>query len=160
MKEVWKKSICENYEVSNFGRVRNITTGYILKPYRTRGKYLNVRLNNKSYKVHRLVGIAFMPNPENKPQINHIDSNKQNNNVNNLEWVTPKENIRHSIVAGTHKIPNCKKVLLFKNNKLFKEFNSINKASKYAGIKPKQMCELIEECKNDYSLKRLYKWTF
>jgi hypothetical protein len=58
--------------------------------------------NGKSnaYLVHRLVGIAFIPNPDNKPEINHKDGNKQNNLVDNLEWVTPVENQNHSVATG------------------------------------------------------------
>lgn len=65
----------------------------------TRKGYLRVPLKNgnkrKWHKVHRLVAQAFIPNPENKPQVNHIDGNKKNNSVTNLEWVTDEENKEH-----------------------------------------------------------------
>ena len=74
----------ENYEVSNFGRVRNVKTGKILKPYCIRG-YCYVDFHNKKTRaVHRLVSFAFISNPNDKPIIDHIDNNPSNNNVCNL----------------------------------------------------------------------------
>lgn len=95
------------YEVSNFGRVRSLprrcTGGRVLKQYNAHGKpvdYKNVRLSKKnkltSSLIHRLVAQAFLPNPENKPHVNHIDFNPNNNHVSNLEWCTNQENTNHS----------------------------------------------------------------
>lgn len=96
--EVWKP-IEENneYFVSNYGRVRH--GDRILRLIMDRYGYPIVSISHpkKLLKVHRLVGKAFIPNPEGKPQINHIDYDRSNNHADNLEWVTPKENTAHSI---------------------------------------------------------------
>jgi len=92
-------------EVSNEGRVRsNMRDGRILKATPDKKGYLRlhvtIKRERRSYKVHRLVAEAFIPNPENKPQVNHIDGNKANNAASNLEWVTNIENSYHAIDNG------------------------------------------------------------
>lgn len=91
------------YEVSNTGKVRSLprktSKGGELKQATVQGGYKRVSLSNgsrKGYTVHRLVGMAFLSNPLNKPCINHIDGNPSNNNVSNLEWCTYAENSQHS----------------------------------------------------------------
>ena len=86
----------DNYFVSNFGNIKNSKTNKILKlnNHRQGYKLINLYKNGirKSFKVHRLVGLAFLENPDNKPMIDHIDENKSNNNVKNLRWCCQKEN--------------------------------------------------------------------
>lgn len=102
--EEWKTVVIDgeqwHYEVSTDGNVRNTETGRILKHYENEDNYLYVRLCNngkcKQFYVHRLVGIMFIPNTNNLQEINHIDKNRHNNHVSNLEWTTHGNNIRHS----------------------------------------------------------------
>lgn len=102
MEEIWKdiKDFEGLYQISNFGKVKNSRTNRILKNKKDKDGYLYVILSKKSkikaLKIHRLVGIAFISNIKNKPQINHIDGDKTNNNINNLEWCTHEENMKHA----------------------------------------------------------------
>lgn len=109
------------YEIDIYGNVysliqNNSRRKRILKQYPNEAGYMKVNLydiNGKCKKkyIHRLVADAFIPNPLNKPNINHLDCNVKNNNVNNLEWCTQKENIQYCIKMGRYKsnLPNVKK---------------------------------------------------
>lgn len=97
-----------NYEVSNFGAVRNRLTGIEIKPFLDGSKYMCVKLHSdgtrKSFKVHRLVALSFSP-IENADQltVNHIDLDKSNNRIENLEWLTSEENVKHAWKSGVCK---------------------------------------------------------
>lgn len=103
--EQWKtlKEI-QNYEVSNLGRIRTKKTGRIRKLYTNHNKYLRITFSHKNitklYFIHVLVAKAFIKNSNNKPHVNHKDCNKLNNHVENLEWVSHKENMIHAHVNG------------------------------------------------------------
>ena len=105
--EIWKQvTDNDNYEVSNTGRIRrrgsvNDRSTYEKKGYQLIDLYKDGERSKK--RVNRIVAEAFIPNPDNKPEVNHKDGNKQNNNVDNLEWVTSKENCRHAWDNGLMK---------------------------------------------------------
>lgn len=95
------------YEISLLGLVRNTRTKQILKQEQTETGYFRVDLykdgKRKHEKVHRLVAKTFLPNPGNKPEVNHINRKKHHNSVYNLEWVTGSENIKHLYKTGYRK---------------------------------------------------------
>ena len=147
------------YEVSNMGRVKNLNykgsgKEKILKNIKRRKGYLMVILTKngkrRGFLVHRLVAEAFIPNPNNLPEVNHIDRDRANNHVDNLEWVTHSDNMKHSYKLGINCEPlrkysqeNRKKVTNGKNvfgsiseaaDWLFKKGYSKNKKSAIAGI--------------------------
>lgn len=107
--EIWKPAPGYEglYNVSNLGNVFSVVSNRLLKPYLRRG-YKSVWLTKtrieKNKLIHRLVAIAFISNPEDKKEVNHIDGDKNNNSVNNLEWATPGENIRHADRTGLRDI--------------------------------------------------------
>lgn len=111
--EIWEKISELPYEISILGNVRRSAD----VPYKHKNKeYVQPYLNNKGYwcinlyknskvhkfQIHRLVAIAFLPNPDNLPQINHIDGNTVNNDLGNLEWCTQKHNAQHAWDTGLH----------------------------------------------------------
>ena len=106
--ETWKDipGTDGEYKISNYGKVMTVKTRRILSPAIDERGYERVCLFKKDrsrrYKVHRLVAITFIPNPDDKKQVNHKDGNKRNNCVDNLEWVTNEENMHHSRANGLH----------------------------------------------------------
>jgi len=113
--EIWKdiSGYKDCYQVSDFGRVKSLsrfqsTTERILKGESDNRGYIRVRLSThnetKKYQVHRLVSLAFIPNPENKLQINHISGITSDNHYKNLEWCTQSENMIHAFKIGLQSI--------------------------------------------------------
>lgn len=116
-KELWLpiKGFEGRLEVSNMGRVRSVERVVafgssrrkvhqtIYKLFDDKDGYKMAGISGKAIKVHRAVAEAFIPNPENKPQVNHIDGDKSNNRVDNLEWATQEENMRHASRNGLAK---------------------------------------------------------
>ena len=120
MKEISKIILNGTFEVTNTGKVYRIKDGVRIEAainYVSRNKRYCITSYYKDGKqkhvyVHRLIAKAFAPNPENKPQVNHIDGNPRNNNANNLEWVTGSENMIHAYKTGLinpqRQQPKCK----------------------------------------------------
>jgi hypothetical protein len=103
MAEVWKAiNGYKNYEVSSFGKVKNIKTGEILKAGSSKDGYIHVSLHTdgkgKKRSIHRLVAEAFIDNLDDKPCVDHIDNVRTNNNVSNLRWATYTENSQNQSI--------------------------------------------------------------
>ena len=141
--EVWKEisGYNERYEVSNYGRVRSNDMivngrlqnchnkkGRILKPHTDKEGYKGVVLcvnqKRKTFRLHRLVAAAFIPNPDNLPEIDHIDGNRANNDATNLRWCTRKQNLNYQ------KAINNKRETMKKVNTWFKKTGKDNHNAK------------------------------
>ena len=129
----------ENYEISNLGKVRNIKSGRMLKPHLNHNGYLKHHLyrhdKQKELFLHRIIAIAFIDNPGKKPQVNHIDENKLNNDLSNLEWCTAKENLIHGTRTKRAAEKLSKKVIqLDLNDNVLNEFESMRQAERETGV--------------------------
>ncbi len=142
---IWKTITNTNYEVSNYGEVRNSKTKRILKQYINKSGYRIVHLTQyKTLYVHRIVAQMFLNNEYNYKYVNHKDENKQNNNVSNLEWCTHKYNMNYG--TRNQKISNAqnkKRVGQFKNNELIAIYESAYQASRETGIAQSSICSCI-----------------
>ena len=165
-KEIWKKIDYSNYCISNKG---NIKSNYkILKQQKDIDGYCVVKIvykgKKRNVKVHRLVAQVFIPNPENKPQVNHINGIKTDNRVGNLEWVTASENERHKYKIGliTHfakvnsQKGSMKKVVKMKNGIELENYESLSQASEYNNVSKQSISYAIKHKSN--CLNYQWKW--
>jgi hypothetical protein len=165
-----------NYKISSLGRVKSLERlrkigkiyylqkEKILKPdiLTTGYFYVNISNNNKAKKftIHRLVAQAFIPNPENKPQVNHKDGDKLNNEINNLEWCTASENIKHSFdVLGQKPTLNKhrqKSIVAIKNDLLcVLEFDGIREAARFLNMPYQAIQRILKKKRLTY-----FGWRF
>lgn len=151
--EIWKD--IPNYEhlykISNLGNVINCISKNELKGSLSKNGYIYISLyknkKRKTYKLHRLVAITFLENPNNKSQVNHIDGNKQNNKVSNLEWCTQSENQIHAFKNrlnygryGTENGHHRKIIQFDKNMNKLKEWDYMTDAQNKLGINVANIC--------------------
>lgn len=170
--EIWKdiEKFRGLYKISNLGNVKSLVSNKILSPaiiaYRDNKKtgYYVVNLKGKLYYIHRLVAETFIPNFNNLPQVNHKDGNKKNNCVENLEWCTNSENIKHAYKNGlmVAHAPKSRKVKSVKQidkytNEIIREWNSIIEAAKSLNIG--KTC-ISGCCRNKQKTAGGYVWKF
>lgn len=169
--------IPNHYTITSEGFVisylRDKINGRVLKGYPNTKKYLLVDLsrNDRAKKIHRLVALGFIPNPQNLPQVNHKDGNKQNNNVNNLEWCDNSYNQLHAIKHGLKTIQrkyerynydkeheNNKKVLQYTVDNIFvAEYFSLAMACR--AVNGKSYSNISKACKQN-KIAYGYRWRF
>lgn len=177
MKEIWKD--IHNYEglyqISNYGRVKslerkvkNTKSSYrivkekILSCNKCSNGYYYIILyknqNKKTYRIHRLVADAFIPNNDNLLEVNHIDENKENNNVNNLEWCNHKYNMNYGTSIKRNAEKHKKQVIQYtKNNEIIKEYSSLKEASDKIGI---DSSSIMRCCKGKQKTCGGYIWKY
>lgn len=173
----------EDYEVSNFGRVKSLKgkEERILKPLNAKDGYQQLLLSKdgkpKTFKVHRLVAMAFIPNPNNYAEVNHIDEVKTNNHVDNLEWCNRKYNINYgarnekvsNAISGENnpktmlgklgkKHPNAKQIIqLTLDNQVIKNWDSMMDIKRELGFNQGNICNC---CSGRYKSAHGYKWKY
>lgn len=166
-KEIWKDipGYEGRYQVSNFGRVKSLNYDgsrkiKIMTPYDVHG-YKRVRVFKDkqaiSIGVHRLVAKTFIPNPKNKSQVNHIDGDKGNNRLENLEWTDRSENLIHAYRVLGHKSSGGVPQKRIKNLDTGAIFSSIKEASVLTGV---NRTSIISCCKGRYKTAGCQKWAY
>lgn len=158
MIEEWKRLPHNygNYEVSNYGRVRHVETKNVRKQFLDKRGYCVMSLNlpkkrKLNVKVHRLFALMFLENSNNYPEVNHIDCNKTNNHVSNLEWCTSSQNHMHAVKNGLYDKEKMSKIIKNKcgtnvaqyslDGEYIKSFDSIVDAAKTVGVNPSRISD-------------------
>lgn len=184
MEEIWKdiKGFEGLYQVSNLGRVRSLDRiilkphprntsmqmrclykGRVLKPGTNSNGYWYVELHDNSgniywNSIHRLVASTFIPNPNNLPEVNHIDENRKNNRADNLEWVTKSQNMRHGTCGARMGMKHWKAVTqMDMNGNIIKEWPCAQHASESLHIHHSQ---IIGVCKGKGFSAGGYRWKY
>jgi len=171
--EIWKPVVGFEgyYEVSNLGRVRSLERpgarirrsygGKIVKPTDAGQTYRShcFCVNGKHYmrRLCRVVAEAFIPNPDNLPQVNHKDEDKTNDRADNLEWCDAKYNTNYGTGISRRKAKICKPVSQYKDGVFIRRFGSLNDAAKEVGVCPESIGKC---CKGKVKRIRGYEWRF
>lgn len=155
------------YEVSNKGKIKSLARDYnnrtlhdrIMKQYVGKTGYFCIRLckngKTKLFKVHRLIAEAFIDNPNKLPFINHLDGNKLNNSISNLEWCSPSRNIKHAYLTGLRRTQSV--FQLDVEGKVLKMWGSISEASEKTGVDISKICSC---CRGGQKTAGGYVWKY
>lgn len=151
-----------NYTISDKGEIVNINTNKELKGYIRKDGYVIISLSKggKKYKcyLHRLVAETFIPNPNNLPQVNHIDEDKTNNCVSNLEWITPKDNCNYGTRNERQGLGHSKPIEQYDlEGKFIKEWDSAAQIERDLGFNHSNISKC---CLGRYNVAYNYKWKF
>lgn len=169
--EIWKdiKGYENKYQISNYGRVKSLLNicwhnekkREKILTIKTTGLYPHIRLMNKgigkNYLIHRLVAETFIPNPNNLPQVNHIDEDKNNNYVLNLEWCDSLYNVNYGLRTKKVKEKLSIKIAQYDlNNNLIKVWDTMNDAIRYYNNN-RHICDV---CKGKRKMANGYIWKY
>lgn len=179
MQEIWKEFSINGrtkYLVSNLGRVKNVRSKVVRKPKLDKHGYyvlgFGIKYKKKHIHIHRLVAQAFIPNLLDKPCVNHINGIKTDNRVENLEWVTYKENSIHAYYTGlfsnevkeiinktlySNSMKSRKQIIQYKDNVEIGRFESIADAGRKNKIKP---CEISNVLRGRYKSYKGYTFKY
>lgn len=154
------------YKITADGNVYSVRNNIFLKLNQKKNGYVYVELNKngnaKTFRVHRLVALAYVLNPESKEYVNHIDGIKNNNNYNNLEWVTASENNVHSY-ENNLQLPRLNKYRIYKSGAFICECDGNVKACEIIGVKSqatlKKIVDSKKESKKGYSVELIERST-
>ena len=162
---MWKKYFYDNketeYSISDSGEVKKDTTNYILSQS-TQQDYKFVTLliegKQKRMRVHRLVAETYIENPDNKPYVNHINGQRDDNNVENLEWVTPAENTRHAVATGLMNNGRKRAVIQYNLDGIkMMTFESATEAARQTGGSQSKICDC---CRRKRITANDYQWRY
>ena len=152
--EKWKEvdGFKGQYAVSTKGNLKNLKTNRVFAERYDGAGYRSVKLKGKNYNIHRLMALAFLPNPHNLPHVHHRDENKKNNDISNLEWVSIEDNIRHSIHNQS-----CKVRQLDKDGNLIRVWDSIHQINRELGYHRQAITKV---CKGRQQYSYGFRWEY